>query len=267
MNTEKTYALVTGASSGIGKAIAIELAERKMDLLIVSLPSQGLREVALYLTDKFGISCEFLEVDLSEKEGPAEVFRWTENNGYKVRYLVNNAGMAGTMIFEQSSDKYIDDRILVNIRALVLLCRYYIPGMREIPGSAILNVGSLSAFYSIPFKSLYAASKAFVVNFSRAIRTELKDTGIGVSVICPNGVRTNAGTHARINSHGFMGRITTFSAEEVAKAGIDGMLRGKFMIIPGFVNRFLLLISKLIPGFLKQRKLYKEFYKEVRASS
>jgi short-subunit dehydrogenase len=266
MNEKTMFTLITGASSGIGKAMAWECGSRKMNLLLVSLPGQSLEEVALQISSRHGVTCNWFETDLSEKDGPAKVFQWTRSNGYVVRYLVNNAGMAGTAIFANSDDKYIDDRILVNIRALVFLSRYFITDMKSIPGAAILNVGSLSAFYSIPFKSLYAASKAFVVNFSRAIRTELNETGISVSVLCPNGVRTNQGTHARIDAHGFMGRLTSVPVEKVAKAGIEGMIAGRFMIIPGFVNHILLFISKLIPGFLKQRKLYREFYKEVRVS-
>ena len=259
----KTYSLITGASSGIGKSIAYELASRNRNLLLVSLPGEGLTEVAKDIFDNYDVEVDFLEQDLSEKNGPKKVFNWTEKNNYVVDILVNNAGKAGTALFDQSDDFYIDDRLQVNVRALVLLSRYYIPAMKKLPESWIINIGSLSAFFAIPFKSLYSSTKAFVVNFSRALRTELKETGITVSVVCPNGVRTNEGTHARIDSHGAKGKFTSLPVEAVARIGIEKSLKGRFMVIPGRVNRLLLIIKKLLPGFLEQRLLYKEFYNEV----
>jgi short-subunit dehydrogenase len=152
----------------------------------------------------------------------------------------------------------------VNVRAVVLLSRYFIPEMMKMKEAYILNVGSLSAWYSIPFKSLYAATKAFVVNFSRAIRTEFKHTGISVSVVNPNGVRTNEGTLARINSHGRKGKYTTVAVEKVAHEAIKGMFKGKFLIIPGVLNRILLAISYIIPNWIQQKLLYREFFKEAK---
>ena len=266
MKNKTFYALVTGVSSGIGKQIAYELASRGKNLLIISLPNQKLQEVAENIKNNFPVEVDFLEVDLSEKEGPAKVYSWVKENHYQVDVLVNNAGMAGTAVFEKSDDKYIDDRILVNVRALVFLCRYFIPDMKLYPQAYILNVGSLSAYYSIPFKSLYSSTKAFVVNFSRAIRTELKDSNISLSVLCPNGVRTNEGTHARIDAHGKKGTLTAVSVEEVARSAVNGMYKSRFLIIPGKINWFLLFLSHITPRFLEQRLLYKEFYKEVMVS-
>lgn len=256
------FSLVTGASSGIGKAIATDLAMRKQNVLLVSLPGQGLEKVSDSLASAWGIKTDWLEVDLSSPEGPRKVYEWVKKNKYTVQILVNNAGVAGTMGIEESNDKYIDDRLLVNVRALTVLCHYFIPEMKNLPAAYILNVASLSAFFSIPFKSIYSASKAFVVNFSRAIRTELGRSSISVSVVCPNGVRTNEGTHARIEAHGKIVRLTTVTPEQVARKSIDKMLRHKFMIIPGRFNVFLLYLSHIIPGFLQQRLLYREFSKE-----
>ncbi len=263
MKPTDKYTLVTGASSGIGKAIALELAKRHHNLLLVSLPGQDLGKTAAELQHSYDIKTAWYETDLSLQDGPKSVHQWTTKEKYTVEYLINNAGVAGTMIFEECDDKYIDDRLQVNIRALVILCRYFIPDMRKLPVAGILNIASLSAFYSIPFKSIYAASKAFVVNFSKAIRTELKDTAISVSVVCPNGVRTNTGTQARIEAHGNKGRLVTLDSADVARISVDGMLKRKFLIIPGRLNYILLALSRFIPSKLQQKILYREFYKEV----
>lgn len=266
MDKTEYYALVTGASSGIGKAIAFELASLGHNLLLVSLPDQQLSSVGEAIAEKYPVITDSVEIDLSLNDGPRSVYDWVISNNYKVNILVNNAGCAGTSIFDLSEDKYIDDRIMVNIRALVFLSRYFIPSMKEMKEAYILNVGSLSAWYSIPFKSIYAASKAFVVNFSRALRTELQDSGISISVVNPNGVKTNEGTLARIGSHGKKGEYTSVAVEKVAEIAIGGMFKKKFLIIPGWINWFVLYATYLTPIFLRQKFLYREFYKEVRVS-
>lgn len=260
----KGWALVTGAGSGIGKSIARELASRKINVLLVALPGEDLRGYSMELVSEYGIKTDFLETDLSEKTGPAEVYKWVRRKKYGVFFLVNNAGMAGTAKFDESDDHYIDKRILVNIRALTLLCRYFIPDMKELRESYILNVSSLSAFYAIPFKALYSSSKTFVLNFSRAVRTELRNSTVSISVLCPNGVHTNDGTFARIASHGKVGRLTAIYVDAVAVKAVENTFKKKFIIIPGRINHFLRLLSRIMPHGIEQRLLYREFYKEVR---
>ena len=267
MNIDAKYTLVTGASSGIGKAIAWYCGSIKMNILLISLPRENLENVASQIRDSFHVLTDFLEIDLSKLNGPETVYKWVKSKNYHVNILVNNAGIAGTAVFEQSEPSYSDIRILVNIRALVLLTRYFIPELKKHEKAYILNVGSLSAFFSIPYKAVYSASKAFVVNFSRALRYELKKTSISVSVVCPNGVRTNPGTHARIDAHGIKGRLTSIPVDELAGNAIEKMLKGNLIYIPRFINRFLLILQKIIPFKLQQKILTREFNKEVNYSS
>lgn len=266
MNTVSKFALITGASSGIGKAFAYYCGSKKMDLLLISLPNEGLENIAKDISATHGVIVHFFETDLASDNGPLSVFNWVSSNKYPVNILINNAGVAGTAVFEKASPEYSHTRIMVNIRALVLLTSYFIPELQKHEKSHILNVGSLSAFFSIPYKSVYSASKAFVVSFSRSLRYELKHSSIKVSVVCPNGVRTNAETHARINAHGFMGRITAIPVEKLAEKSIENMLKGKFLYIPLGINRVLLFIQKIIPVAMQQRILTREFNKEVKVS-
>lgn len=260
------YTLVTGASKGIGKAIAIECASRKMNILIVALPDEDLKKTAHEISRKFDIKSDFLGVDLTMADGPENVYKWCIQNKYEVNVLVNNAGIAGTSVFENSTLEYSDTRIQLNIRALVLMCRLFISDLRKSPTSYILNIGSLSAYYAIPYKSVYAASKAFVVSFSTALNDELKDTSIFVSVVCPNGVETNKGTFNRIKSHGMIGNLTKISPCELAKYSITKMFQKKVIIVPKRINRFLLFLQKIIPEKLLQEILLKEFKKEIFAT-
>lgn len=263
---EPIYTLVTGASSGIGKSIAWYCGSLGMNLILVSLPDEGLGMVAHDISEKHNVRAVFLEIDLTKLDSPEMVFKWTQQQNFKINILVNNAGMAGASIFELADLKYIDDRIMLNIRALVILSRLYIPLLKTHDRSYILNVGSLAAFWPIPYKSLYSSTKAFVLYFSKSIRSELKGTGVSISVLCPNGVRTNVAMHARINSHGRMGRMTELSADAVARMGINGMLKEKFVIIPGKINMFVLLVGKIFPTALQQKFLVREFGKEIRAT-
>jgi len=129
-----------------------------------------------------------------------------------------------------------------------------------------LSSVSLSAFFSIPYKAVYSASKAFVVSFSQSLRYELKGSSISITVVCPNGVRTNAGTYARIDAHGIKGRITAIQVDRLAQLSIEKMLKGEFLYIPLRINRFLLALQKIIPTGLQQKIITKEFKKEINAS-
>lgn len=263
---EYTFTLITGASSGIGKAIANYCGSLGHNLILVSLPEEKLPEVAFDLADKYGVKTQYYETDLTRNDAPEELFRWTQECGMNVSILINNAGVAGASVFETSELKYIDDRIMLNIRATVMLTRLFIPVLRKHKESFILNLGSMAAFYPIPYKTLYSASKTFVLNFSRSLRAELQNSGVTVSILCPNGVRTNGFTHGRIDAHGKLGRWTELHVDTVARHGIDGMLNKKFIIIPGIINHLLYHIGRFVPSSIQVKMLHREFMKEVKAT-
>lgn len=263
---ERTYTLITGASSGIGKEIAWYCGSLGMNLILVSLPDERLDQVALEIAERHNVKTVFFETDLTKLDSPEEIFNWTRSRGLDVNILINNAGVAGASIFEKSDIQYIDMRILLNIRALVMLSRLFLPVLKTHQNSYILNVGSLAGFFPIPYKCMYSASKAFVLYFSKALRRELKGTGVSVSVLCPNGVRTNPTTNARINSHGRIGQLTELNAGMVARKGIEGMLNHRLIIIPGKINYILLLLNRILPASIQQKILSREFMKEVKAT-
>ena len=213
---------------GIGKALARECARRNMNLLLVALPDHYLEDTAKEIREEFSVDVDTLGIDLTESESPEKVLEWCESKNYAVDKLMNNAGIAGSAIFEESPLEYSDQRILLNIRALVLLCRLFIPRLKENEKAFILNTGSFSAYQALAYKSVYSASKSFVHIFSLALNEELRDTPISVSVVNPNGVRTNAATHDRINTHGKLVQKTLIlDAEDVARIPLKGCYRAK----------------------------------------
>jgi short-subunit dehydrogenase len=257
------YTLITGASSGIGRAIALECAHRKMNLLIVALPGPELEETVSFIRRNYRVMTDALAVDLTETDGPRKVLDWATGNKYTVNMLVNNAGIAGSAVFKEADPGYSELRIQLNIRALVMMTHLFLPQMLDSEAAYILNIGSLSGFYPIGYKSVYAASKAFVLSFSLGLREELRGTPVRISIVCPNGVRTNAGTYGRIDSHGWKGRAAQVSAERVARTAVDKMFRGKVIIIPGAFNRMLYQVSKFLPLRARARIVTREIRKEI----
>jgi len=264
MGNDMIYTLITGGSMGIGKALASECARRGMNLLLVALPGPELKQTAKKIREDFSVEVDTLGVDLTQPSSPVKVLEWCEENNYAIDILMNNAGVAGSAIFEESSIEYSDERILLNIRALVILSRLFIPMLKQNKKAYILNIGSFSAYQPLAYKSVYAASKSFVHLFSLALNEELRDTSVCVTVINPNGVRTNTGSFDRINSHGnLVQKFLILDADKIAEIAVEGMLKGKKIIVPGFWNRCMLLITKPLPVNFKIKKAAKIMRKEL----
>jgi short-subunit dehydrogenase len=264
MGNDMIYTLITGGSMGIGKALARECARRGMNVLLVALPGPELEQAANEIREDFSVKVDTLGIDLTLLSSPGKVHEWCERHNYAVDILMNNAGVAGSAIFEESSIEYSDERILLNIRALVILSRLFIPMLKQNKKSHILNTGSFSAYQPLAYKNVYAASKSFVHRFSLALNEELRASSVSVTVIKPNGVRTNVRAFERINTHGKLVQKTLIlDADKIARIAVDGMLKGKKIIIPGFWNRCILQITRLLPVNFKIKKAAKIMRKEL----
>jgi short-subunit dehydrogenase len=264
MDTEMNYALITGGSRGIGNAIARECAGRGMNLLLVAKREEGLKTAAMELKEEFQVEVHYFAVDLREPDGPQSVWAWCQAEGYRVNILVNNAGKAGTFKFQESTPEYSDERILVNVRAVVLLTHHFLAELKSHPRAYILNIGSLSAYFPIAYKSVYSSSKAFILNFSRALKQELKGSSVSITVINPNGVRTNADTHTRIDTHSKLStRLFIKDSAEIARIAVGTMLKGRLVAVPGVTNRFLVMLSRIIPKGMRDRLAARIFSSEL----
>jgi short-subunit dehydrogenase len=266
--SDTIYTLITGGSMGIGKALAGECARRGRNLLLVALPGPELERTAEEIRSAYDVRVDTLGIDLTLPGSPGKVYEWCEKHAYTVDILMNNAGIAGSAIFEESPVSYSDERILLNIRALVILSRLFIPMLKQHGQAYILNTGSFSAYQPLPYKSVYAASKSFVHLFSLALNEELRDSSVSVTVVNPNGVRTNVGSHGRIATHGKLVQHTLIlDAEKIARISVEGMLNGKKVVIPGFWNRSLLFVSRLMPLDFRIRKAARMFRRELFGSA
>jgi short-subunit dehydrogenase len=187
----RPYCLVTGASRGLGLALAEECARLGLNLILVALPETGLPEVANNLANTYGIDVEQREIDLTEPDGPEALYRWVKEQRLAVHMLINNAGIGAHGPFSESALDHNRAMINLNITALVYLTQLFLPELKRQQRAYILNVASLAAFYAMPCKPVYAPTKAFVLNFSLALRAEMDGTAVKVSTLCPGGIMTN----------------------------------------------------------------------------
>lgn len=227
------YTLITGGSSGIGKALAEECASRGRHLFLIDLPETGLPGIANELTAGFGIKARYMETDLTRTESVRAVFSHAINQGIEVDFLINNVGKGHNGTLEKLDWEQISVMIRLNILTTTLLTHEFLPMLKANAPSYILNMSSFAAFTALPGKSVYSASKAYVLYFTKAIRTELKPFNIKVAAVCPAGVPTSSIIRERISRSSSIGRSLVNTADQVAKIAIDGVMNGKSVIFPG----------------------------------
>jgi short-subunit dehydrogenase len=253
------YTLITGASSGIGKAIASEMASRGHNLILHSLPGEHLDNFSSHLMENDKVKIRYFEIDLTEHDGPFRLFNSVKSENLQINILVNNAGIGIEGPTESCSNKDIDYIISLNVRAFTLLTTLFIPELKK-TSSYILNISSLGSFIPTPYKSVYLASKTYIFYFTRALEAELKGTSVRTCIFAPGGVRTNKKVLERIERAGWIGKSSSISPEEVARHGIKAMFKGRKVVIPGKLSNLIFTFGLFIPeGIIMAvtRKLFK----------
>lgn len=228
-------AIVTGASSGIGEAIALELSRRGHQLVLVARRTDRLHALAGSLSTKVHV----LPADLASRTDRAALPDRVAALGLAPDILINNAGLSGRARVAESVPAQQLNLVEVDVVAVVDLCSRFLPGMVERGRGAVLNVSSLAAFLPLPGQAAYGAAKAFVLSYTESLRSELRDTGVTATALCPGPVATglddvagfSVGERAAVLP-GFMWK----SADEVARAGIDGLAANKARVVPGRAN-------------------------------
>lgn len=243
------WAVVTGAGGGLGRCYAVELARRGFDCVLVSLPDSGLDLVADEVR-ALGAGCVTVEADITDREAVLSLCRRIAAS-FDVFLLVNNAGTGGTRRFTDCSTEYIENIIGLNVTAGTLMTHELLPLIIRGGGGYVLNVSSMASFTPIGFKTVYPASKRFVMDFSRGLRCELAGTGVGVSTVHPGPMRTNSEITRRILMQGLVGRLSEQSPEFVARASLDAMFAGRAVIVPGLRNKINRMLMMLIPSWIR----------------
>lgn len=242
-------AIVTGASSGIGEAIARDLVGRGHGVTLVARRADKLAALASELAGS-GLRIEVLPSDLSDRAARAELPDRVDALGLTADIVVNNAGLSTIGAVAAAAPAAEANMIEVNVVALADLCTRFLPGMVERGRGAILNVASTAAFQPLPGQAGYAATKAFVLSYSRSLAGELRGTGVRVTALCPGPVATGFAEAAGISDKDAEAALPSFmweSAESVAKVGLDALAKGHVVAIPGIVNRAVAGLAHLTP--------------------
>jgi hypothetical protein len=218
-----------------------------MDLILVALPDSGLPELAQGIALLYGVRADYLEMDLTAPGNPETLVQWISRQGLSVSVLINNAGVGYNSRFEDSTLGENESCILLNNLALVKITRLLLPDLKRHPEAFVLNVASLAAFFPMPFMPVYGPSKTFILNFSLALREEMSDTPVSVSVLCPNGIRTNGECRQKIEAHGLIGKMVSLDPDQVAECAMKGLFAERAVIVPGFINQVIALVGKYTP--------------------
>jgi uncharacterized protein len=243
-------ALITGSSSGIGRVLVDLFAKDGYDVILVARRDQ--HQVKAEVEKHFGVKAHVLSLDLSKPGAGVRLFDEVQRLGLQVDALVNNAGFSKYGKFHELPIEQELDIIHTNITSVVEGTRLFMTGMIGRGRGHILNVASTAAFQPGPRMAVYYAAKAFVLSFSEAIAHELEDTGVKVSVLCPGPTRTEFIAVANYKETGFAS-LAMASADQVARAGYQGLMRGERVIVPGVINKMTALSAQLGPRGLVLR--------------
>jgi short-subunit dehydrogenase len=248
--SDSATALITGASAGIGEAIARDLAGRGHGVTLVARREERLRSLAGELSDRFGVRAEAIAVDLGSDSARADLPRRLDELGLEVEILVNNAGFGGGEDFARTDRDRLVSMVELNCVALLDLQAAYLPRMVERGRGAVINIASTAAFQPLPGAATYAATKAFVLSLSEAVHEELKGTGVTLTAICPGPVKTEFAEAAGLRAEEQVPGMLWMSAESVAKAAVEAADDGKRAIVPGLLNRAGALTGQHAPRML-----------------
>jgi uncharacterized protein len=238
--------LITGASAGIGAALAEVCAEHGHDLILVARRRDKLEARAVEIEKKFRVKVAVAAADLADPQGARLLYDSVAAQRLEVAHLINNAGVGLYGKFAGTDLDAEVKMIQLNVTSLVELTKRFLPSMIERRSGKVLNVASTAAFVPGPWMSIYYATKAFVLSFSEAINYELKAQGITVTTLCPGPTesefKVRAGSQRSRLFEAFL-----MDAPTVARAGYDGMMKGKALVIPGVRNKLIPVAARVIP--------------------
>lgn len=243
----KPYALITGASKGIGKSIAYELAKEGYALLLVARSEAELKALSDDLKVKYGVNSFILAIDLSINGASLKVIDWIKRNNYPVGILVNNAGYGVWGDFSESSLTDQIGMMQLNMNVVVELSHLLLPILSQQKQAYVLNISSTAAYQAVPTLAVYSATKAFVLSFTRALRFELAQTSISVTCFSPGPVDTGFAARAGLNAFSKMAEKFNMQPSAVAKMAVKAMFSKKSEVIPGFTNIISVYANRILP--------------------
>jgi short-subunit dehydrogenase len=255
------WALVTGASAGIGAALAEELARSETNLVLTARRRERLEELAQKLAAAHKIQTKIFVADLAEAEAPQKIFQFTKELGIEIELLINNAGFGAYGEFTAVELRRLTDMVQVNCVAVAHLTRLYLPEMVARKHGDVLIVASTAAFQAVPYISTYAATKAFDLLFAEGLAEEMRPYGVRVSALCPGSTESEFAQVAGQTQIAAM-RANRETAEKVARTGLRALASGKSYVISGLGNYLGVLGQRLVSRGLVARVAARMFRPE-----
>jgi short-subunit dehydrogenase len=249
-----SYALITGASKGIGKAIAYNLATKKINLLLIARSENLLNEISDDLSKKYEIEVKYFCIDLAGENAAEIILEWVIKKNIQINILINNAGYGLSGNFEKYTARAHAEMMNVNMTTHVKLTSLFLPMMKQQERSYILNIASSAAYQAVPYLSTYAASKSFVVSFSRALQYELRKTNVSVTCVSPGGTNTDFSQRADIGKIAIRaGEKLNMTPAKVAAIAVNSMFKKKREVITGFINKLGAFMVWLTPKRMSEK--------------
>jgi short-subunit dehydrogenase len=242
--------VITGPTEGIGRALAEEFARAGQTLLLVARDRAALERTAANLKQSYGVEVRVTAQDLSTEEGCAGVEEALSRYHLHADCLVNNAGVMSSGFFQDEDPETVARLINLDIRAVADLTRRFLPGMLARRRGGVLNVASMMGFMPVPYQVVYAAAKAFVLSFTKALAYETMGTGVTVSAVAPGVVATRLHAKAGSQNSYYTRFFPTMTPEQVARAAYRGFHRGRTLIVPGIFNQLAVSAMGFMPDFL-----------------
>lgn len=238
--------LITGVSGGIGKELADRFAKDGYNMVLVARSEDKIQHLAQEYQERYSIQTTVIAKDIAAPGVPQDILAELKEKGIEIDYLVNNAGFGLFGAFKETDLDKETNMIDVNIKALTIMTKLFLPDMIKRGQGGILNVASLVGFLPGPMMAVYYATKSYVLSFTEALEDEVKGTGVTVTALCPG-----------LTSTGFVGRAgmgaskltkgSIMEAGQVAEEGYRGFMRGKTIIMPGFKNRLFAFVPRVLP--------------------
>lgn len=245
-------ALITGTTSGIGKAFAEKLAHEGYDLLLVSRDKDRLSRQAEQLSHKYGTRVFIIPADLLEDGAAQKVVHAVQKLGVTVQLLINNAGFNEYGGFTETSLQKEIDMIRLHAIFITEIMKLFLPQMIKHQYGRILNVGSTGSYMPCPYDAVYAATKAYILSFSKGVNAELKGTGVSITTLCPGSTNTAFADKAGMEKT-LLFRLFVMLPEKVADIGYKALIKRKPVVVAGGYNKLLVISSRLLPsGLLDQ---------------
>ena len=246
----KQTVLISGATGGLGKAFAVECASRGWDLFLTDRSQPALDMLANSLSAGYGIKTGTCACDLTNEHSRLKLFADLDQTFSSLTMLINVAGVDHEGMFLDQSGEQINSIVRLNIESTLAMIHALVPRRDPFTKFRVINVASMAAFYAMPVKAVYAASKRFLLDVTLALQEEMKVHNVGFTVLCPAGMPTNQECIHAIEGQGLMGQITTMDVGRVAYQTIESSLHDRKVVIPGMINRIIRSIGSMVPARL-----------------